>query len=161
MSAAPGEQIFDDASVFRLVPRRDDDLAPLIALWVESWQATMPHIDFSARRDWFRAHLQASEEEGALTICGFDAEGNLAGFLLLFMQRNYLEQVAVHPRHFRSGLARRLLDEAKARCPHGLTLDVNADNARALQFYQRHGCVRVAAGTNPRSGLPTFTMRWP
>ena len=49
---------------------------------------------------------------------------------------------------------------AKALSPGGLALDVNAGNARARRFYARHGFVAGAAGTNPRSGLPTLTLHW-
>jgi putative acetyltransferase len=159
MSAPPKGQDSAGAGAFRIESPYAD--LSLVDLWVESWQAAMPQIDFVARREWFVAHLLALKVAGALTICGFDGEGHLAGFVLLLVQRNYLEQIAVHPRHFGDGLARRLLDEAKARCPNGLTLDVNIDNARALRFYQRQGFARVAAGTNSLSGLPTFTMHWP
>ncbi|MGP0061163.1 MAG: GNAT family N-acetyltransferase [Beijerinckiaceae bacterium] len=148
-------------AAFRLAPRRAGDLPDLVDLWVESWQTTMPHIEFEARRDWFRTHLLAMEADGALTICGFDADDRLAGFALLVTQKSYLEQIAVHPRHFGSGLAGRLLGEAKSLCPGGLTLDVNADNLRALRFYERQGFWRIAAGTNELSGLATWRLRWP
>ncbi|MGO9004953.1 MAG: GNAT family N-acetyltransferase [Beijerinckiaceae bacterium] len=146
---------------FRLAPRSVADLAPLVDLWVESWQAAMPQIDFDARRAWFSTHLLAMEADGALTICGFDAENRLAGFALLVTQKSYLEQIAVHPRHFGSGLAGRLLGEVKSLCPGGLTLDVNADNRRALRFYEREGFARIASGRNGLSGLATWRLRWP
>jgi len=145
---------------FRLAPRRAEDLTPLIDLWVESWQTVMPQIDFESRRAWFSAHIRALEEQGAVTICGFDAEGDLAGFFLLVVAQAYVEQLAVHPRRFGSGLAGRLLDRAKSLSPAGLTLDVNADNPRALSFYEREGFSRVGAGTNPLSGLATWTLAW-
>jgi putative acetyltransferase len=148
-------------AAFRLAPRRAADLPDLFDLWVESWQAAMPQIDFEARRDWFRTQVMALEAGGALTICGFDAEDRLAGFALLVPQKSHLEQIAVHPRHFGSGLASRLLGEAKSLCPGGLTLDVNADNPRALRFYEREGFARIAAGTNELSGLATWRLRWP
>jgi putative acetyltransferase len=149
-----------NSAIFRLRPRRPEDFAPLVDVWVASWQATMPQIDFEARRHWFGQHLLATEGDGGLAICAFDTEDRLAGFVLLIVQRAYLEQIAVHPRHFGCGASRRLLDAAKALCPNELRLDVNADNPRALRFYEREGFCRVAAGSNPRSGLPTFALRW-
>lgn len=151
---------FDAHTAFRFAPRDAADLPALVDLWVASWQAVMPQIDFDARRDWLEAHIAAKEREGATTLCAFDAGDCLAGFLLLETARDYLDQIAVHPRHFGGGLAVQLLDIAKARCPDGLMLDVNSDNQRALRFYARHGFACVAAGTNPNSGLPTFTLRF-
>lgn len=152
---------FDGHAVFRFAPRDAADLPALVDLWVASWQAVMPQIDFGMRRNWLVTRIATKESEGATTLCAFDAESCLAGFLLLETARNYLDQIAVHPRHFGNGLADQLLNIAKARCPDGLTLDVNGDNPRALRFYVRHGFARVATGSNPNSGLPTFRLRWP
>jgi len=154
-------QIPDPGAAFRLAPRGTADLPQLVNLWVASWRITVPQIDFDARRDWFWSHVLAKEAEGAVTICAFNAEDRLAGFLLLVAQTAHLEQIAVHPRHFGSGLARQLLDEAKSRCPDALTLDVNADNPRALRFYEREGFSRIAQGRNIHSGLTTWRLRWP
>jgi putative acetyltransferase len=145
---------------YRLHPRRTEDLAPLVDLWVASWQATLPQIDFMARRQWFAAHVEAIENDGGVTICGTDRDGLLAGFLLLQIAPGHLEQLAVHPRHFGQGLAELLLDAAKARCPRGLTLDVNVDNPRALRFYAREGFRRIGEGTNAQSGLAIVRLAW-
>lgn len=150
-----------DGASFRLAPRRAEDMAPLVDLWVQSWQAIMPQIDFEARRDWFRDYVEALEKHGAVTICGFDAAARLAGFALVVPQQGHLEQIAVAPRHFGSGLAAVLLAEAKSLCPGGLTLDVNADNSRALRFYEREGFKKISAGKNSISKLPTWRLRRP
>ena len=144
---------------YRLAPR-DDDLAPLADLWVASWQAVLPEIDFPARRDWFCTYLQEMESCGGSTLCAYDSRAGLAGFVLLDIGKCVLEQLAVSPSLFGSGLGAWLLDEAKSRCPGGLSLDVNADNPRALRFYEKHGFVRQSPGTNPLSGLATWRMIW-
>lgn len=151
----------DLAIVFRLAPRGAADLPQLVDLWVASWRMILPCIDFDARREWFRSHVLTMEAEGAVTICAFDAAGRLAGFVLLVTLQGYLEQIAVHPRHFGGGLATRLLNEAKSRCPDELTLDVNTENPRALRFYEREGFSRIAQGRNVHSGLATWRLRWP
>jgi putative acetyltransferase len=149
------------AAAFRLALRGASDLPDLVDLWVASWRMTLPRIDFDARRDWFASHVLAMEAEGAIPICAFDAADRLAGFVLVVVQQAYLEQIAVHPRYFGCGLAIQLLNEAKARCPDALTLDVNADNPRALRFYEREGFSRIARGRNAHSELATWRLRWP
>ena len=148
---------------YRLVPR-GGDLAPLADLWVASWQATMLTIDFGGRRDWFCSHVLDVESRAGMTLCAVDGQNGqpdgLLGFILLDVPRGILEQIAVAPSLFGSGVGAFLLDEAKRRCPAGLSLDVNADNRRALRFYEKHGFRRAGSGLNPLSGLPILRMRW-
>jgi putative acetyltransferase len=155
---SPGDWRQETGQTFRLACR-GDDLNELADLWVSSWQAVMPGINFVARRSWFLAYLKDLEEQGAVTICAFRGESAL-GFILLDQARGILEQIAVWPELFGSGVALLLLDEAKRRCPSGLTLEVNADNARGLRFYEKAGFERHAPGINPTSGLKTWRMRW-
>jgi putative acetyltransferase len=148
-------------ATFKLVPRRPSDFELITDLWVTSWRTAMPQIDFEARRPWFGKHLLATEDVGGQTVCAFADGDHLAGFILLATHRSYLEQIVVHPHYFGGGLAGQLLDHAKVLCPAGLKLDVNADNARALRFYEREGFLQIAAGRNPNSGLPTVKLHWP
>ncbi len=144
---------------FRLACR-SDDVNALADLWIASWQAVMPGIDFAARRSWFSAYLKDIEARGGETICAFGGQ-RLLGFILLDQARGVLEQITVSPELFGSGVASLLLDEAKRRCPSGLSLEVNADNPRALRFYEKAGFERQEPGVNPASGLKTWLMRWP
>ncbi|MGB8276712.1 MAG: GNAT family N-acetyltransferase [Methylovirgula sp.] len=144
---------------YTLSPRKN--LAPLADLWVASWQATLPMIDFAARRDWFCTYVEEIEQRGGATLCAHDPQGCVAGFILLDIPQKILEQIAVAPALFGSGLGASLLNAAKDRCRDGLSLAVNADNPRALRFYEKHGFVRVSESVNPCSGLPIWHMRWP
>ena len=135
------------------------DRPALLALWVLAWRAAMPEIDFEARRPWLDAHLDALLGSGARLLV-VDSVGAPAGFVTVDPVHRRLDQLAVHPNHQGNGTADRLMAGAKALSRHGLALDVNAGNARARRFYARHGFVETAAGTNPRSGLPTLTLHW-
>jgi putative acetyltransferase len=143
---------------------RGGDLAPLADLWVASWQAAMPVIDFAARRDWFFTYVETVEQAGGETHCAYngahDGAGRLAGFILIDIGRGVLEQIVVAPERFGDGLGAFLLDYAKALCRSGLSLDVNVGNPRACRFYEKHGFVKVAEGINPLSGLPIWHLRW-
>jgi putative acetyltransferase len=132
----------------------------LIALWVASWQETMPAIDFDARRDWFAAHLKKLEGAGFETICAFDPANILLGFVTLNSQTHELDQLAVTPSAWGSGVAPRLITEARRLSPHALVLDVNVHNPRAVRFYEREGFSCVGEGINAISGLKTLRMRW-
>jgi len=66
----------------------------------------------------------------------------------------------VAPDHWGSKLATLLVDDAKRRSPAGVTLLVNADNGRAIRFYERSGFLRVGEDVNA-SGRPVLKMAWP
>ncbi len=140
--------------------RAESDLSALIDLWVASWQKAMPRIDFEARRSWFPGHLAALEAGGVQTICVFDAQGAMLGFVTINPKTHHLDQFAVEPHAWGSGVAQCLLDEARSLSPQELTLDVNADNPRAIRFYEREGFKRAGEGINALSGLRTLRMQW-
>ncbi|WP_374545806.1 GNAT family N-acetyltransferase [Rhodoblastus sp.] len=142
-----------------LRPYRDADWPALLALWIATWSQARPEIDFSARAPWLADLFAQARARGASIAVAEDASG-LLGFVLYEPARAWLEQIAVHPRALGSGAAQALIRHAKQACPAGLGLDVNADNARALAFYQAEGFVQVGSGRNPLSGLPTLTLRW-
>ncbi len=149
----------DRAALYRLAPR-GPDLAPVADLWIASWQATLPAIDFSARREWFFTYVAEIERRGGIMLCASDPQGALSGFILLDPANAALEQIALAPSLFGSGLGVLLLEAAKERCRKGLSLSVNVDNLRAVRFYEKHGFRQISEGVNPHSGLATLHMRW-
>ena len=144
---------------------RDEERGALVDLWVASWRATFPTIDFDARREWFVAHLAELEARGASLICIFEdmakpGERKLVGFVLIDPKTGWLDQIAVKPNAFGAGVGRELLNAAKRAAPEKIRLDVNADNFRALRFYKREGFARVGAGVNKLSGRETAVLEW-
>ncbi len=144
---------------------REEERAALLDLWVASWRATYPTIDFDARRPWFVEHLATREAEGAALICIFEdtskpGERKLIGFVLIDPKTGWLDQIAVKPNAFGAGVGRELLNAAKRAAPGKIRLDVNADNFRALRFYKREGFTRVGAGVNKLSGRETAVLEW-
>jgi putative acetyltransferase len=134
--------------------------AELIELWLAAWAATYPHVDFATRRDWFAEHLALLQTQGCTILAARDEVGKLAGFVIFNAVSGWLDQFAVHPDAFGSGISRALMREAKRLAPGFLQLDVNADNARAIAFYEREGFRRTGEGVNPNSGAPTLSMEW-
>lgn len=149
----------------QLGPIRDDERAAMLDLWVASWRATYPTIDFDARRAWFVQHLAESEANGAALVGAFEetakpGERRLVGFVLIDPKTGWLDQIAVKPNAFGAGVGRELLNAAKRASPGVIRLDVNADNFRALRFYKREGFTRVGAGVNKLSGRETAVLEW-
>jgi putative acetyltransferase len=146
---------------FRIAPRRESDWPALLDLWMAAWTATYPDIDFEARRDWLRGRLPELERCGSRTLCLLAGRPpTVIGFVAIDPATHWLDQLCVHPEHFGGGGAQALLEAARSLSPAKIRLDVNADNARALAFYQREGFVGVGEGRPSLSGRPTLLMEW-
>ncbi len=136
------------------------DRDELIELWLAAWSATYPQIDFETRRAWFDEHLALLQAQGCTNLVARDTSGELLGFVIFNRVSGWLDQFAVHPKTFGGGLSRKLMDAAKRQSPGLLQLDVNADNNRAIAFYERCGFRRTGEGVNPNSGARTLSMEW-
>lgn len=136
---------------------RVDDHEGLLDLWQESWQVTMPGIDFAARRPGFSDYLHGLIAGGARCRVA-EAEG-LAGFYTLD-GAGYLDQIAVARALWGNGTATLLIEDAKGLSPGLIDLKVNQQNVRAIRFYERLGFQRQGADINPVSGLPLWRYRW-
>jgi putative acetyltransferase len=145
------------AVALRPYDARDEDAC--IALWLRTWQATYPELDFASRLDWWRARWR-DELVPAAAIVIAESDGTAIGFVTVDPRTLYLDQIVVAPEFWGSGAGAMLLDEAKRLSPAGLELDVNIDNARAIAFYGKCGFAVTGAGKNPISGKPVHRMSW-
>jgi putative acetyltransferase len=143
---------------FQLRPYRSDDEDAAIALWQKTWQLAYPDIDFAARVAWWRERWRSELVPNAAIIVA-EAAGAMAGFVTIDGS-GYLDQLVVAPDHWGSPLATMLVDEAKRRSPDGVTLKVNADNVRAIRFYERSGFVHDGEDVNPGSKRRVLKMAW-
>lgn len=140
-------------------PMRAAEIEDVLDLWVAAWRAAYPAIDFAARRGWMADRLDEHARDGAHCLVALRS-GRICGLLVLDAARRYLDQIVVDVREQGSGVADRLIAEAKRLSPAGFALHVNQDNARAIRFYERHGLRTTGEDINPRSGAPVYAMRW-
>jgi len=136
---------------------RDEDAA--VALWLRSWQAAYPQIDFAARLGWWRERWRDALVPSA-TIVVAESGGGIVGFVTLDPANRYIDQIVVAPPHWGTRVGTALIAEAKRLSPAGLELDVNTDNARAIGFYRKHEFAVTGQGVNPVSGRPVHRMSW-
>ena len=146
------------SNAFQLRPYCAEDEDAAIALWLETWKLAYPSIDFDARVAWWRERWRNELVPNAAIIVA-DQTGVMAGFVTIDSS-GYLDQLVVAPRHWGSPLATLLVDEAKRRSPDGITLKVNADNNRAIRFYERNGFVHAGEDVNPGSKRLVLRMAW-
>ena len=135
----------------------DEDAS--VALWLRTWQAAYPALDFAGRLDWWRQRWR-TELLPAAEVTIAEADRDMVGFVTVDPRTLYLDQIVVAPEHWRSGVGATLIAEAKRLSPTGLDLDVNIDNARAIAFYRKLGFAIAGPGKNPISGKPVHRMSW-
>ena len=145
-------------AAFQLRPYRAADEDAAIELWHRTWQLAYPSIDFAARLEWWRKRWR-DELVPAASIVVAERDGEVMGFVTID-GTGYLDQLVVGPEHWGVGLADALVTEAKRLSPGGVTLKVNADNFRAIRFYERGGFVDVGEDVNPGSSRPVRRMQW-
>ena len=149
----------------------DEDAA--VALWLKTWQAAYPELDFAERLSWWRARWRDELTPSAEIVIaeaqyvkqeqdGKQDTGNavMIGFVTVDRRTLYLDQLVVTPERWGSGVGTALLAAAKRISPQGLDLDVNTDNARAIRFYTKEKFIITGAGKNPISGRPIHRMSW-
>lgn len=142
-----------------LRPYRPDDFDDAVGIWIRAWQTAMPEIAFAKRLDWWRNRwLTDLVPNNTITMAqvGIRPEG----FIVLDAKTGWLDQLAVEPVLWGHGIAGKLMDEAKRISPHGVRLDVNQTNARAIRFYEHIGFVRAGEGVNKHSGAATYLYEW-
>jgi putative acetyltransferase len=142
-----------------LRPYEAKDEHAAVALWLRSWQSAYPQIDFKKRLDWWRNRWRTELTTSADIVIA-EAGGDMIGFVTVDPKTHYLDQIAVAPEHWASGVGRALIAVAKELSPSGLELHVNADNARAIRFYEKLDFQITGDGVNPISGKPVHRMRW-
>lgn len=109
-------------------------------LWAPHWGPNLPPLAFHDRHDWLFEHIENLHDAGSTTICAVNARtGGVAGFVTFDPAAARLHQIVVASTARGAGAAKMLLDEAKRLSPSGLSVDVDAANARAVRFFEREG----------------------
>jgi putative acetyltransferase len=133
------------------------DMPEMVDMWVATWQAAYPTINFNAR--WIVDRVAELERTGSRSLVMLQGDA-IVGALVVNPDTGYLDQLVVATDKQGGGAAARLLAEARRLAPGGLDLHVNKDNARAVRFYEKHGFAKTSEDINPRSGAPILKMSW-
>jgi putative acetyltransferase len=145
------------SEAFKLRPYRENDEDASITLWLETWRQAYPSINFDARVEWWRERWRTELVPVAQIVIA-EQDGAMVGFVTID-GTGYLDQLVVSPAQWGSDVGLALVDETKRLSPTGVTLKVNADNARAIKFYVRNGFVKTGDEVNT-SGRAVDLMEW-
>ncbi len=128
-----------------------DDRDVLFDVWLRSVEATHAFVsaaDIQAFRPLVRDYLASNETE-FWVLCNTD--GVVAGFM--GMAGSKMESLFLAPEFHRRGGGRRLIEHARVR-HRELTVDVNEQNAAAVQFYKACGFCVEARSELDENGRP-------
>jgi len=142
-----------------LRPYATADEDATIELWQRTWQQHYPHLDFMARVPWWRERWRNELVPTAMVTVA-ERQGAVVGFVTVDPKTRYLDQLVVAPEAWGSDVAPVLMAEARRLSPAGLELAVNADNVRAIRFYEKQGFVVTGNDVNPISKAPILKMSW-
>jgi putative acetyltransferase len=142
-----------------LRPYATADEDATIELWRRTWQQHYPHLDFAARVPWWRQRWRNELVPTAMVTVA-ERQGAVVGFVTVDPKTRYLDQIVVAPEAWGSDVARVLMAEARRLSPAGLDLKVNADNVRAIRFYEKQGFVVTGDDVNPISNALILKMSW-
>jgi putative acetyltransferase len=140
-----------------LRPYTANDETETATLWIDTWQAVYPGIDFAAREDALRWR---DEIVPPATITLALAGERIVGVITVEPATGYVDQLAVASDMWGTPVGTMLLDQAKRLSPATLHLRVNQDNARAIRFYLKHGFFQDGETFNQRLDKAQFIMRW-
>lgn len=77
------------------------------------------------------------------------------------MENDFIDQLYVHPDHWRQGIGEALLNFAKSRCPEHLWLYTLQVNVNARAFYEKNGFVAEKFGySDPPENEPDVQYHW-
>jgi putative acetyltransferase len=83
----------------------DEDAS--VALWLRSWQAAYPTLDFAARLDWWRERWR-NELVPCNEIVIAESANAMIGFVTVDPQTLYLDQLVVAPESWGAGVGEAL-----------------------------------------------------
>lgn len=135
----------------KIMPRLyiDDDFMSLVVLWRIAREKSAP--DLQRRKGHFFYENVAYFRENILvenTVWVVDDEqAHPVAFMAI--NNDFIDQIFVHPDHWRQGIGEALIHFARTLSPQHLWLYTLQDNVNARTFYEKNGFVVTKLGISP------------
>lgn len=140
------ESTMSDELVIREYRAADFDAVTI--LWRVSREKSLPEFQrakghfFYEDQDYFRYEILLKDKVWVAEIAGW-----IAGFMA--MEKDFIEQLYVHPHYWRHGVGEALLNFAREQSPEHLWLYTLQVNVNARAFYEKNGFVAEKFGISP------------
>ena len=135
----------------KIMPRlyKDDDFMSLVVLWRIAREKSTP--DFQRRKGhffyedvtYFRDNILV---ENTVWVVDDEQDRPLA---FMAINNDFIDQIFVHPDHWRQGIGEALIRFARTLSPQHLWLYTLQDNVNARAFYEKNGFVVTKLGISP------------
>jgi GNAT superfamily N-acetyltransferase len=127
---------------------RPEDFDAVTILWRISREKSLPDFQrekghfFYEDRDYFRDHVLTMNQVWVV-------ESQRYPVAFIAMNKDFIDQLYIHPDYQRRGIGRVLLDFARDRSPDHIWLYTLQVNVNARAFYEKHGFVPEKFGFSP------------
>jgi len=127
---------------------RPDDFDAVTSLWRISREKSLPDFQrekghfFYEDRGYFRDHILKNNQ-----LWVVDSGQQPVAFMA--MNKDFIDQLYIHPGYQRRGLGKDLLNFARERSPNHLWLYTLLVNVGARAFYEKNGFVAEKFGVSP------------
>lgn len=125
-----------------------EDFDAVTILWRISREKSLPDFQlekghfFFEDQEYFRKHVLTENRVWVATLHNHPVA-------LLAMNGDFIDQLYVHPDHWRRGIGEMLLNFARERSPEHLWLYTLQVNTNARAFYEKNGFVPEKFGVSP------------
>jgi putative acetyltransferase len=137
----------------------DEDGEAVASLWRRTWIATHAGLPEPEPLPHWKDRLTEECRLGReILVCEHQAA--IVAFMIVDPASAHITQLFVDVSHQGCGIGRSLLDEMKMRFPDGWSLNVMADNRRAIALYERYGLTRGRTSLSPVSRRERVAFVW-
>jgi GNAT superfamily N-acetyltransferase len=141
-------------------PYRKADFDAVTILWRLAREKSLPDHQrrmgyfFHEDRDFFRNYILPKDK---IWVAVFGGER----VAFMAMKEDFIDQLYVHPDHWRKGFGKALLDFAKKLAPSHLWLFTLQINVNARAFYEKNGFAAEKFGISPEPECePDVEYHW-
>ena len=130
-------------------PYLQSDFESIVILWRVAREISLPDIQlrkghfFYEDVAYFRDHILPNNQVWVAA----DESGYPIGFMAI--HNDLIDQLYLHPDHWRKGIGGQLLAHARTLSPHGLWLYTLQANLNAQSFYEKQGFKIAERGISP------------
>jgi GNAT superfamily N-acetyltransferase len=148
------------SSAFIIREYQDEDFDPVTIIWRIAREKAMPDFQrtkghFFYEDQWyFQNHILKDNNVWV------DLDGNRP-VAFMAMKDNFIDQLYVHPDHWRKGIGKLFLDFAREKRPEHIWLYTLQVNVNARAFYEKNGFIAEKFGTSPEpENEPDVEYHW-
>ena len=127
---------------------QSEDFDAVTILWRVAREKSLP--EFQREKGYFFYEDQAYFRDQVLKKDQvWVVEKNRCVIAFMAMEKDFIDQLYIHPDHWRQGIGKALLDFARERSPEHLWLYTLQINVNARVFYEKNGFVAEKFGLSP------------